>query len=253
MQPLILLSLFLASADTVKPPTLPEPPRMTVSGPKAGDKLPGVLPLDANTFRFVSFPNYDGPITFDITGDATAVTIFTVKSGDKKTGKHYGEQRWAEHPVPESKSETSMVVGETVGTVTLAAWGIIDSKPAKLGVLTLNVGGAPPVPPDPKPSPKPEPTGEGAWVEIIEETAARSVDTIRIVKDSKFWDSLEAKGHATRFYDKDSKDVPAGHYKGDTLPVLLIVSKAGVVIHRGPLPNTTAKIADVVTLATGVK
>ena len=145
-----LLLFLLSPAYAADPPKVP-----TVVA------LPGPLkPVDATapskvavgTFRFVTLTGHEGPVTWDFTGaglktfDATGPVIGTHADGP------------AEPDVYTPPAGPCLAVfGRVPGTVTVAAWGIRDGKPAKVASLVIEVTGARP-PPEPGPGPKPEPT-----------------------------------------------------------------------------------------------
>jgi hypothetical protein len=119
--------------------------------------------------------------------------------------------------------------------------------------LRVEAGEGPQPPPD---DDKPKPVGKPAWLVVLEETSARTLEHAKVLGDAKYWDAVKAssKYSGYRFYDKDSPDVKAkGYFKGDSLPVLLIVDDAGKELYRGPLPNSTAEIDRIYFEKTGVK
>lgn len=242
----ILAALAVQAGEPLQALT---PPRI-VSAPVARVEESAETTLSVGRFRFVMVQGYAGPITWDWT-NGEAVSAFALKSGSEFPGFIEGGKRAEIHKVPESQSEVLAVFGEAAGSVQVTAWGIRDGKPVKLGTQVISVGGArpPPVPVPPGPTPK----GEAAWVIVVEETAQRTAATAKLLTDLKYWNGLTAKGHQWRHYDKDARDIPAGYYQGDPLPIMLIVSKDGKQLYRGPLPATAAEITATVELVTGAK
>jgi hypothetical protein len=257
----ILILLCLLAVPTLADPTPPAPAKVggivemgPALTPPKGEST--TVPVG----RFFAFKTADASPSYIPSTDA--YRVYKVKPGSVYTGVKYDAAPGATEPEEYSWPDATVYVllarnkPGTTHTIQPLKNGPADVGPVSNGApFTIIISGKgpqpPPPEPDPKPDPKPEPTGEGAWIEVIEETSARTLETAGVISDLKFWQSLEAKGHAWRHYDKDAKDIPKGHYKGDTLPILLIVSKGGNQLYRGPLPKTTAEISKIVTETTG--
>lgn len=157
-----LLALALPTISGAGSPFIPSPGSgssgpifLTSPGVKTAPApaQPAVWTLTVKQFRwlYIDDAQYTGPITFD-GADSPAVKIFPAKAGVSYPGWKEGDSDWNEHIPPVSKNEVFFVGGKAQGIVNITAWGIRDGKPAKLGLITLNVGGAPqPKPDDPKP------------------------------------------------------------------------------------------------------
>jgi hypothetical protein len=94
---------------------------------------------------------------------------------------------------------------------------------------------------------------EGAWVVVVEETAARNPAVARVLADGEFWLGLESRNTKWRFYDIDSADAKPFRVEAEKvgIPAVLIVGPKGEILKSAPLPATTAGIGAFVMEATG--
>lgn len=147
----ILALLALASVSFAAEPVSDAAFRTSFRGVKAA---PPAEKLSKDRFVFLYLPNHAGALTLDVAND-DAVKMFPVKPGEFP-GFHQGDAEALMHKVPESKSEVWAVFSRPIQetkVVTITAWGIVDNRPAKIGIKVLTVEGSrpPPIPPDPKP------------------------------------------------------------------------------------------------------
>lgn len=117
-------------------------------------------------------------------------------------------------------------------------------------LIDANSGPQPP-PPDPKPEPNPNPKPDPkpaepqeVWVIVVEETAQRTVDTAKVLNDTKFWNGLVARGHRFRLFDKDAPEAAGFASQMPSLPGVLVMAKDGKKLYAGKLPKTVAELED---------
>ena len=250
----ILLSLCLAVSVRADGPKI-------LAAPVPQQQPSDATPLSSNKFIWLWVDGYEGDVTWDGLEGVKCLGFKAAKPGTEFIGIKEGTVTPDAHVSPASKSEVLVIWGKSPGKVTISAWGSKDNKAVKLATKVVIVDGGdepPPIPPGPKPQPIPEPTGKPAWLIVVEETSARTAETVEVLSDLDFWNALCTKGHNWRFYDKDAKDLAAkGYYtSSDTLPVFLILDKDGNLIHKQSLPvgsKGKAEISKVVVEKTGVK
>lgn len=234
-----------------------EPPRLTASPSIAAAASMDAAPLSVGKFLFVSVSNYDGPITWDWSA-GSAVRAFAVKPGETYPGFREGDTHAGAHAAPTGKSEVLMVFGEQPGTVTVAAWGVVDGKPKKLASLAIAVGVVKPQPmPEPKPEPEPKPKPYvGKWrILIVEETAQAAANRGEYLTDPALLDYVREKCSAKiRVVDQDvvgpdgkpPKDLQPwlARAKGKKLPHWYVVGDDGTILAEGDLPPTPQAALD---------
>lgn len=96
---------------------------------------------------------------------------------------------------------------------------------------------------------RPEVTDEPLWFVVVRESEDDAPSVSRVLKNTPFWQSLEAEGHHWRHYDDDQPEVAAGKYleslkaSGVSEPGLLVLKQSGEKVKAVPLPKTTDEIA----------
>jgi hypothetical protein len=107
--------------------------------------------------------------------------------------------------------------------------------------------------PDPGPGPTPQPVVENATVLLVEETALRTVEHVKVINDVAFWASITNRGMTWRLYDKDGPGLAANLKDAAVrvgLPAVVIHDK-GRVLSAIPLPKTSAEIDVEIKRVTG--
>lgn len=104
-----------------------------------------------------------------------------------------------------------------------------------------------------EPEPKPQPVVENATVLLIEETALRTVEHVKVINDVAFWASIINRGMTWRLYDKDGPGLTVNLKDAAVrvgLPAIVIHDK-GRVLSAIPLPKTSAEINVEIKRVTG--
>lgn len=221
--------------------------------------LPGPLkPVDATapskvavgTFRFVALTGHEGPVTWDFTGAG----LKTFDAVGPVIGQHADGPAEPDVYTPPA-GPCLAVFGRVPGTVTVAAWGIKDGKPAKVASLVIEVTGARP-PPEPGPGPKPEPTptpkAKQVYLTVIRDVGTITPTQAALLGNTPFWDGLKSSGHEWDFYTPQADEAKAKGYvrlaekvqqSGPWQPVLVMLDKAtGKELKTIPLPADAAGV-----------
>lgn len=144
---LVLLASPAFAADPIpNPVAVPVPGIVELSQVKAAPpRLTDIDSIDVGKTRYYKIANYEGPVTYEIVGDAVlfkevekAITLGIVIQGE------------TEPTYPDVPAGSVILWGKKPGTVDLAAWGVVGGKPKKLLTKSFRVVGA-----DPGPGPKP--------------------------------------------------------------------------------------------------
>jgi hypothetical protein len=249
-----LLFLFLLAS-----PIAAQPIRVMGPLPPPSDLKPVVSPG-----RFFAFQPADDSPSYIPSTDA--YRVYRVKPGSVYIGVKFDAKADAEpeeYVWPDAKGPVYVLLARNVpGTHTIQ---LLKNGPADVGPVVNGMpfqlvisgkGPMPPPKPDPVDPPAPKPAGNKAWVVVVEETSMRTPEQIRVLADLKYWQSLSSSGKhlGWRHYDKDSPDIVGkGYFKGDSLPVMMLIDKDGNEIYRGPLPSSTAEIDRIYAEKTGVK
>ena len=151
------------------------------------------------------------------------------------------------------------LTGVTPGSAMISIAIYKNGKITDVAFISISIAGqvvpapptppVPPIPPGPEPPPVPPPGPKAAsvWTIIIEESSERTAPIAKVMNDLAYWQSLKAKGHFWRFYDKDSPEAKAKGYADKAaavgLPAVLILdAKTGGILKAFKLPATTAEI-----------
>lgn len=235
----LLVAGLLCGADPVPvvvpaSPALVEMSKVRAEPPRATD---AVL-LDKGKSRFYKVANYEGPVTYELTG--SSISIKEVEKATMLGIVKHGETL----PSYEDVAAGSVILfGVEAGPAELSAWGIVNGKPKRLLSQSFMVRGGSDdgkkddgkkddgkVNPDPDVKPKPDPVVKVDKLRLIliRDTNDMGADLSQLVTDFPFWKSLSDKGHVWRFYGVT--DEPAAAYLADAkddkgnavLPVLLV-------------------------------
>ena len=95
---------------------------------------------------------------------------------------------------PDPRKIRLRLIGYAPGRYELSAIACKGGKLSEFAACVITVGS--PVPPPPPP-----PSQKVAWVIVVEDAAARTVDTARVLGDTAFWTSLRARGIDWELYD----------------------------------------------------
>lgn len=129
------------------------------------------------------------------------------------------------------------------------------AAPAGVGTLLLlfvlgclpDIG---PVVPTPTPQPNPvvpTPVVGDLFLVVIEETGERTPETASVLQgSSEFWQSLKRRGVVFRWYDDDSDDAEQYANAVKERPGMLVFSKTGAVLKKGPLPKSASDIDTII-------
>jgi hypothetical protein len=107
--------------------------------------------------------------------------------------------------------------------------------------------------PAPGPGPQPAPVIENASVFLVEETALRTVEHVKVINDVAFWASISNRNMTWRLYDKDAQQLPINLKDAAVrvgLPAVVIHDK-GRVLSAIPLPKSSAEIDAEIKRVTG--
>ena len=142
---------------------------------------------------------------------------------------------------PDPRKIRLRLIGYAPGRYELSAIACKGGKLSEFAACVITVGS--PVPPPPPP-----PSQKVAWVIVVEDAAARTVDTARVLGDTAFWTSLRARGIDWELYDAAAPAVKTNRYdiaagKAGGLPAMVLLSSTGDVIKSIKLPATTADVA----------
>lgn len=116
-----------------------------------------------------------------------------------------------------------------------------------------NDGPTPDPNPDPTPDPTPGPVIENAAVLLIEETALRTAEHVKVINDVAFWASVSNRGMVWRLYDKDAPSLVT-NFKDAAMRVglpAIVIQANGRVLSAIPLPKTAAEIDAEIKRVTG--
>lgn len=132
--------------------------------------------------------------------------------------------------------------------------GVKTAKACLRRTLTV-MGEAPQPPPGPGPKPEPDPTPDPpkptgkVHVAVVEDAMNRSPDSSIVLGALIGWHEWLDKGNTYRFYDQstgESKGKKAIEDSGGLpVPYMVIYSESGVKLSAIPLPNTFAKLKEV--------
>jgi hypothetical protein len=112
-----------------------------------------------------------------------------------------------------------------------------------------------PVPPFVEPEPTPTPTPvvdpaktEGSWVVVVEQTEQRTLEQAKLLRDTQYWQSLEARGLNWRHYDYDAADAAKYRKLADEvgMPAVFVVGGKGELLSKvlAKFPLTTKDATD---------
>lgn len=220
------------------------------------DKLVGPTPVTGATLT----PDINYIIESEVDGVVLARPIGLVKV-TKETGPLRIRGRFIDSPAG-GKIETRTYRGPNIFIVDALGTGTVDLSFIPFGfkseadissrIVPVDNGVSPKPPPDPDPNPKPDPPtpqpkADSLWVIIVEETAERRPETIKVLNDFTYWNNLRAKGHLVRIYDKDQDEAKTHGYvrraESVGLPaVLLYDQKSHAHLKTFKLPSTTTAI-----------
>lgn len=196
-----------------------------------------------------SVTKVDSDIRLEVTADKGKPIGYTQTFADDECLLFRG---WSDSPdkmsflVRPKKPGRWSVVFWTEGERTGAVWTVTaageEKKDEKSG-------------PKPDPEPKPKPKYDAVFVAVVEETSARTPETVRVLNDLVYWRTISARGSQWRFYDKDSQEAVSKGYvsavSGVPLPAMLVLSLTGEKLDVRPLPPSTAGVDQVLKEFTG--
>lgn len=218
------------------------------------DKIsPGPLP----TSTAILTPDVNYIIESDVDGVVLARPVGLVKV-TKEVGPLRIRGRFIDG-LPDVKVETRTYKGPNIFIVDAINTGTVDlsfipfnfKSEADISSRTIKVdtGTLPNPPPDndTNPPPDPVPKAELLWIIVVEETSERTPSTIRVINDFQYWNTIRAKGHQVRFYDKDQEEAKSYGYvkRAQTvgLPAVIFYDqKSHAHLKTIKLPLSTATI-----------
>lgn len=189
----ILLSFSLSQA--AEPLQALAAPAITLKspGPKAVVSVPPLPDLQLDRFRWFGLDNHQGPITWEIEGDAAGFIEFPTAA--KVFGKT--DTSGAEPVFSDVPAGSVVLWGRKPGDVKLSAWGVVDNRAKRLATIVLTVEGARPPPVSPLPPVEP-PGKEGIYFMIVTPNTPTSPKTLEVMRLSA-WGELEKAGHKYGF------------------------------------------------------
>lgn len=221
-----------------------------------GRQAPGPVPVNSATLT----PDLYYVIDADIDG-----IVLARPSGLVRVTKESGPLRLRGKFIDGTgKIETRNYKGSNLFMVDAVGTGTVDLLFIPFGFKTeseivsrtvrvdAGMGPQPPPEPDPDPKPKPDPDpappkAESVWVIVVEETSARTPDIARVLNDKAYWDTVTARGHKWRIYDRDNDEARKYGYAARAdkigLPAVILYDvKQGNHLKTFRLPATTAGI-----------
>ncbi len=226
----------------LKAPDAPSPPPGAVWGLNSGQ----TYAFDSDTpYLIRAIP--DGLVTVTVSpGPLTISTVFVDGKGVRERRVYSGKYVVEVEPVPLAKGRVTLVLVKT---------GATTDADIVLVPIDVNGGEGPKPPPDP--DIKPTPTAKALWLVTVEDMQTRSAATAMVQGDTKYWESIRAKGHDFRQYDM-TKGEGVNYAKkaalaGVPLPAVLIFDKNGPKVKAEPLaivhlPDTTIPGVDALIL-----
>jgi hypothetical protein len=89
---------------------------------------------------------------------------------------------------------------------------------------------------------------EGSWVVVIEQTEKRTLEHAKLLRDTQYWQSLEARGLNWRHYDYDAAEAAGYRKLADEvgMPATFTVGGKGELLSKvlAKFPLTTKDATD---------
>jgi hypothetical protein len=229
MRTLLCLILLAASLSQAGEPLTAAPsPAITLKspGPKAVVSVPPLPDLQLDRFRWFGLDNHQGPITWEMEGDAAGFVEFATAA--KVFGK---TDTSGDEPVFSEVPAGSVVLwGRKPGDVKLSAWGVVDGRAKRLATIVLTVEGARP-PPKPVDPPKPvEPPKKAGLYFLIIQPDGPTQNTVLESLRLPAWDELTNAGNTYKPKSvSEAKSLGVNLPDGTALPcvVPLTISQDG--------------------------
>lgn len=243
----------------------------------AGDDIkvtggnPTTNTVEAGKFVFLSYAKegYDTVTFLPDKSGASFVSMFSVKSGEIYPGAKSGENKFAAHVAPDSKSGVHMVFGLRPGTVTFTAIGAKNNTPIILGDVTLTVVGEGKFEEEKsedhgkKEEVKPKPAARNVYAALIHDPMTTTPEAALVLNDTAFWDGFKKTGDEwdifTNSASVDGKETVQQkngylkHVEGVALPAMLLLDKETGRKISAVTVTTKANVTETIKAAKGVK
>lgn len=194
--------IFAGAASAADPVPIPNP--VAVPGIVELSKVAPLPPratdvdlIDVGKTRFYKIANYEGPVTYEVEGDAVLI-----KEVEKAITLGIVIQGETEPSYPDVPAGSVILWGKKPGTVELSAWGVVNGRAKRLLTKSFRVGGLipPPIPPPvvppvpPVPDPPVTPPSTAFYFLVVRKDGPADPAFTRTMGDPA-WADLRKAGH----------------------------------------------------------